>query len=354
MKSIIEWFVDNPIAANLLMLTIIFVGLKNMPIVGKSVFPQIEFDYLDISASYSAASPKSVEQQVIFRLEEAIADLEGIDSINSIAREGSAKVSITVLKGYDSQRLFNKVKSRIDALTTLPDEVDNVQVSEFLPKRPLMSIAVHGHVEEALLKFTAQWLRDELSLLEAVSTVGIEDVRKSEMAIEVSEKTLRRYGLQFDQIATVIRQSSLSIPGGVIKTDAGRLQVQTRGQAYSAEQFGSIVIATTDGGAQLLLGDIAKISDGFEEVDRDGSFNGESAAYLELYTTTPPDVLAAARLAREKVDQLRSRLPPGVKLTIWVDRSTWFTSRTTVSGIFINSHSSIVSVGFDRASLCFY
>ncbi|MFT5117727.1 MAG: multidrug efflux pump subunit AcrB, partial [Kiritimatiellia bacterium] len=327
MKPVIEWFIKNPIAANLLMVVILFVGLKNLPSMGKTVFPQTDQSSITISAAYNGASPREVEQQVIIRLEEAVADLEGIEDIFSTARDSSAEVSLTIVSDYDSQRLLNEVKSRIDSITTLPDEVDNVNVRERLVRRPLMSIAIHGNVDEALLKNTAQWLRDELSLLAPVSTVDIEGVRNNEMILEVSENTLRQYGLSLKQIADSIRRSSLNIPGGTVKTDAGNVQVQTRGQAYSAEDFAAIVVVSTDSGASLLLGDIATIIDGFEDIDSEDSFNGQPAAYLELYTTTPPDVLDAAAATKEKINQLKTRLPQGVELTIWKDRSSWFKSR---------------------------
>lgn len=327
MKRIVEWFIDNPIAANLLMVVILFVGLKNIPSIGKTVFPQTDQGSINISAAYQGAGPSEVEQQVVIRLEEAVADLEGIDEIFSTAREGLAQVTLTILKDYDSQRLLNDVKTRIDGVTTLPDEVDNVMVREALPKRPLMSVAIHGDVDEKIVKETAQWLRDEMTLLPSVSSVAIEGVRNSEMSIEVSENTLRQYGLTLDQIATRIRQSSLNIPGGTVKTDAGNVQVQTRGQAYSEKEFATIVITTTSSGAQLLLGDIATINDGFESVDSEDSFNGQPAAYLELYTTTPPDVLDAAAEVKQLIDTLRPRLPADMELTIWSDRSLLFESR---------------------------
>jgi len=326
-KRIIEWFIDNPIAANLLMVTILFVGLKNLPSMGKSVFPQTDQGSIEITATYRGASPQEVEQQVIVRLEEAVADLEGIEEMTSTARESSALLLLDVVKDYDSQRLLNNVKSRIDALITLPDEVENIQVSETVPSLPLMSIAVHGSVDEALLKETAQWLRDELALLSSVSTVDIEGVRNNEMSIEISEQTLRQYNLTFNEVANRIRNTSLNVPGGTVKTDSGNIQVQTRGQAYSADEFANIVIATNDDGAQLLLGDVANVEDGFEDVDSEDSFNGQSAAYLELFTTTPPNVLTAAAEARETIDILRPRLPPGIEMTISTDRSTWFKSR---------------------------
>ena len=327
MKRIVEWFIENPIAANLLMVVILLVGLKNIPAIGKTVFPQTDQSSISISTSYKGASPSEVETQVIVRLEEAVADLEGIDEIFSTAREGLAQLTLTIIKDYDSQRLFNDVKTRIDAITTLPDEVDTVNVRESIPKRPLMSVAIHGDADEQRLKETAQWLRDEMTLLPSVSSVTIEGVRNNEMSIEVSEKTLRQYVLTLDDIATRIRRSSLNVPGGTVKTDAGNVQVQTRGQAYSAKEFSNIVIATSDNGAQLLLGDIATITDGFADDDSEDNFNGQPAAYLELFTTTPPDVIDAAAEAKELIEVLRTRLSADMELTIWRDRSLLFESR---------------------------
>lgn len=327
MKRITEWFIDNPIAANLLMIVILFIGVKNLPSIGKTVFPQTDQSNINISASYQGASPSEVEQQVIIRLEEAVADLEGIEDIFSTARESLAQLTLTIIKDYDSQRLLNDVKSRIDAITTLPDEVDEINVREALPKFPLMSIAIHGHVDDQVLKSTAQWLRDELSLLDSVSTVSLEGVRNNEMSIEVSEIILRQYNLTLDQVANSIRRSSLNVPGGTVKTESGNVQVQTRGQAYTENDFANIVVATTVSGGQLLLGDIASISDGFEDIDSEDNFNNQPAAYLEVFTTTPPDVLDAARETKKAIDTLRPQLPPGMELTIWQDRSNLFKSR---------------------------
>jgi len=327
MNTIVRWFVDNPIAANLLMLVILLGGIKSLPSLSKEVFPRINTSTIEISAIYPGASPSEVERQIVIRLEEAVADLAGIDELNSTARLGSGSVFVEVVSGYDSQRLLNNIKSRIDALSTLPDEVEDVQVKESLPKHALMSVALFGDVEERLLKQTALWVRDELALLDSVSTVDIEGTRKDEMAIEVSELALRHYNLRFDDITRAIRNASLNLPAGTVKGDTGNIQVQTRGQAYTAEDFNRIVIASRDDGAQLTLGQVATVNDGFNEVDLQGNFNGSASVYVELYATTPPDILASAADAKAVIERLRPQLPEGVSISVWRDWSTVFKSR---------------------------
>ncbi|MGH1487128.1 MAG: efflux RND transporter permease subunit [Cellvibrionaceae bacterium] len=330
MRPIVHWFIDNPIAANLLMIVIIIGGLTNFFVVGKEVFPLGEVDSLAISASYSGASPREVEQQVVIRIEEAIADLDGIDEISSTARESGAYITIDVVKDYDTQRLLNNVKTRIDALTTLPDDVDDIQVREIVARHRLMNIAVYGNVAETILKEAAEWLQQELLMLDAVSNIDIEGTRDREMIIEIPERTLRHYDLRFDEVASAIRNSSINIPAGAIKSNAGDLQVQTRGQAFTADEFANIVIVTGDTNAQLRLGDIATIRDDFAEANTRANFNGYPVAYLQLYTSDPPDVVNASENTRAKIDSLKDQLPSGVSVDIWFDWATVYDSRMTL------------------------
>ncbi|MFT7222840.1 MAG: multidrug efflux pump subunit AcrB [Cellvibrionaceae bacterium] len=327
MKTITDWFIDNPIAANLLMVLIFASGYFYFGSLGKETFPRSDFDSLSISASYPGASPAEVEQQIIIRIEEAIADLEGIDEIISRAGEGSANITLEVVKDFDTQRLLNNVKTRIDALNTLPEEVDEIRVTESVIQKLLMRVAVFGNVSEVVLKETAQWLQEELLKEDAISSVGIDGTRDRELSIEVSESTLRNYRLSFDEIAAAVRQRSINLPAGTIKSESGNFLLQTRGQAYTAEDFAAIVVATDANNGELKLGQIADIRDGFAERDLRGNFNGYPAAYLILYTSTPPDIVEAAASARAAFERLSPQLPQEVSVDIWFDWSTIFESR---------------------------
>lgn len=327
MRAVIHWFVDNPIAANILMILIIVCGALGFSSIGKEVFPLGDVDSLSISASYSGASPQEVEQQVIIRIEEAIADLDGIDEIYSAAREGTASITIDVTKDFDTQRLLNNIKTRIDALNTLPEDVDNIQVREIVARRQLMNIAVYGDVAGALLKETTEWLQQELLKLDAVSNVDIEGVRNREMTIEISEQSLRHYDLRFDDIAAAVRNSSINLPAGAVKSEAGDLQVQTRGQAFTADDFSNITIVTGENSSQLTLGDVAHIRDDFAEANARANFNGYPVAYLQVYTSNPPDVTRASETARELIDSLKGQFPQGVEAEVWFDWAVVYKSR---------------------------
>jgi len=327
MNRLIQWFVENPIAANVLMAIIALGGLSNLASLNKEVFPGAETGVVLVEMVYPGAGPKEVEEQIVKRVEEAIADLDGVDKITSTASQSLAVISIQSVNDYDLQRLLNNVKARIDSVSTFPTDAERATVTEVLWQSEIMSIAIYGHAGEAVLKRTGERVRDEMALLPGISTVKLKATRPDEMSIEVSEQALRRYNLNFEQVANTVRQSSLNLPAGTIKTTSGDIQLQTRGQAYTEDDFRQIVIDSREDGAQRLLGDVAIIKDGFAEQDIVAHFNGQPAVFLDVLSSEQPDVLESAAIIQQYITDNEHLLPDGVHMTVWSDWSYLFQGR---------------------------
>lgn len=325
MSRLIQWFVENPIASNLLMAVILIGGAFNLANLNKEVFPSVDANRIQIVVPYPGAGPSEVEELVVQRVEEAIADLDGIEEIVSTAKKDVATVVVEAINGYESQRLLNDIKGRVDAIPTLPEDAERPQYKELLWRTDVMSIGVYGHVNEALLKSTGERVRDELALLPGISVVELNGTRADEMAIEISEQSLRRYNLSFEQVVKAVRQSSLNLPAGSIKSNAGEIQLQTRGQAYTAEDFENIVVTSREDGAKLYIRDIATVEDGFVERDMVARLNGKPAVFLEVFITEKPDVLKAAKTVAAYTES--AQLPPGIEMSVWRDWSVVFKSR---------------------------
>ena len=327
MNKIIQWFVENSVAANLAMMVIFIGGGIAVFKMNKEAFPAANTGIIEISAPYPGAGPKEVEEQILIRIEEAIGDLDGIDQISSTARLGSGSVQVEAVQDYDVQKLLNNIQARIDSITTLPDDAERIQVREVQFRQQIMNIAVYGDVEEIALKQAAQHLRDELAILPNINLAELQAVRSDEMTIEVSEQTLRHYNLTFNQVVNAIRSSSVNLPAGTIKSSGGDLQLQTRGQAYYAEDFESIIIDSNRDGVMLRLGDIATIKDGFEESEFVALLNGQPAVYINLFITDNPNVLKAREQVYAYLQDLQGNLPPGIKVSLWNDQTIMFEDR---------------------------
>jgi multidrug efflux pump subunit AcrB len=327
MKNIINWFVHNPIAANLLMLLIIVSGLLNIPRIDKEFFPQSPATVIEVLVPYLGAGPKEVEEQICIRLEEAIHDLDGIEKIVSTARQGLGATRVEVEADYDSQRLLNDIKSRVDSLSTLPGEAERPQIKEVLWRHQMLSLALAGDLPENTLKQYGEKIRDELAALPHVSVVNLSGTRPYEMSIEVSENNLRRYNLGFQHVVDAIRNSSLNLPAGSIRANSGDIQLQTRGQAYTAADFEHLVLIHKLDGTRVLLGDVATVVDGFVDTDSIARFNGKPAVFLDIQVSNNPDVLKTSATVKRYIKESARHLPQGLELTAWRDTADPFRGR---------------------------
>jgi len=322
MKGLIAWFANNPVAANLLMAVIFGLGLWSVfELVPLEVFPEFERDTVTIDLRYRGATPAEVEEAVVIRVEEAIADLSGIEELTSSANEGSGQVRIDVDKGYEPRELLDDIKNRVDAITTFPDDVErpSYRVVEF--RREVISVVVAGALTERDLRKLGELIRDDLTALPNVSQADLVAVRPYEMSIEVDQHTLESYNLSLNDIVAAVQRSSIDLPAGAIKTSGGEILLRTRGQAYDARQFAAIPVRSNPDGARLRLGDIASIHDGFDEEPLFAQFNGQPAVLIEVYRTGGQSALEVGRAVRAYVADKQEQLPPGVSLDYWRDRS---------------------------------
>jgi multidrug efflux pump subunit AcrB len=323
----LRWFTENKVASNLLMIAIIIGGLTSLPLLDREVMPGIPLDMIQIDVDYPGASPAEIEERICIRIEEAIHDLEGIKAIHSEAVDGRGGVAVEVDKGFSTERMLNDIKARVDALDTLPERAEEPQIREAPWSEEVIEMVISADTDEAALRNIALRVRDDVARLPGVDEVDVEGLRQPEMSIEVSEHTLRKYNLTFDDVVNAIRRSSINLSGGAIRTEGGDITLRTFEQAYVAADFADIVLLRNADGTRVLLGEVADIRDGFEETDELSRFNGQRAAAIIVRVRNNPDVVAVNEAVRNYAEKARATLPPGVGLDIWLDRSTIFHSR---------------------------
>lgn len=324
----IRWFVDNPIAANLLMVFLVVGGVLAIPGMDKKYFPDFELNTVSVTMPYPGAGPREVEQQICMRIEEAVHDLNGVKEIRSTARQGMGTVLIEAEPDYDMQRLTSEVRTRVDAISTFPADAERPVVTELAHRHHLAMVTLAGDIGERQLKELGERLRDDLARQPDVAVVELSSPRPYEVSVEVSEHTLRRYGLTFDDVVAAIRAYSINLPAGALQTGEGDMLLQTRGQAYDRPDFERIPLLSTRDGTQIVLGDIAAIRDGFEDTDARMRLNDMPAHNLHIYVTSNPNTLATSASVHRWLDEARERLPEGVALKLWRDEAQPFRERT--------------------------
>lgn len=327
MKGTLGWFVQNPVAANLVMLLILAGGFMSMSSLNKELFPSVAQDVIQVSVAYPGAGPREVEEQICIRIEEAIQDLDGVKRIRSWANFGGGNVSVELKDGVDVQKLYNDIKTRVDGITTLPGDSERPQISQSVHRERLLRVAIAGEVSERQLKEYGRKLREELVALNHVDIAELNAVRNDEVAIEVSEFNLRRYGLNFDDVVNAIRQSSVNLPAGLIRSSAGDFQVQTKGQAYEQSDFERIPLVTNPDGTKVLIGDVATVTDGFADTNVYTRFDGTHAVFIDVFSSSNPDLIKTSEAVNAHIATLQGSLPSGIAVSVWSDLSFMFKGR---------------------------
>ena len=338
----LTWFVDNPVAANLMMAIFITGGFISLATMHKEEFPNIEPGIVQIQIPYLGAAPEEVEEAVCIRVEEAIEGVDGMDRFSSTSREGMCSVMVEVSQNADITTVLNDIKGKVDAISTFPAETEKPIVSSMQFRGQTISLAVHGKTDEASLKLLAEEIRDDISLLEGISQVSVTYARPWEISIEVSEQTLRQYNLTMSQIANAIRRASLDLPGGSIKTLGGEILLRSKGQAYRGPDFEDIVVVTRPDGTNIEIGDIAVVKDAFQEGFLRAKFDGERSVAVTVYRVDQEDTITSANSVKQYIEEKRVQLPPGISLTVWIDESIALNRR--ISALTKNAYAGLALV----------
>jgi len=317
----IAWMATHSVAANLLMLLLVIGGAMTLTTIRQEEFPAIDTDMIRVTVEYPGAAPTEVEEGVCIRIEEELEGLQEMDRMSSLAVEGACVVTVELFPSSDADVALDEVQSRINAMDTLPEETEKPIVSKIEIRSQVVSIAITGDLDEHALAKLGHEVRDEVAALPDVSQVDLDFVRPYEISIEVSEATLRRHELSFDQVATAVRRWSLDMPGGSVKSAGGEILLRTKGQAYTGREFEEVVVLTRTDGTTLELGEIADIRDDFEEGDLKARLDGQPAVVVSARRMGDEDILDISAQVYAYLDQKRGELPPGVQLVAFNDES---------------------------------
>ncbi len=160
------------------------------------------------------------------------------------------------------------------------------------------------------MRLQAESVRDEMLRLPGITQADLGGVRPFEISISVPQATLREYGITLDTVAQAIRNASRDIPGGTVKTTGGDILVRSLGQAYKQDDFANITVISSANGSRIRLGDIAHINDGFNEDELYSEYDGEKAAFINVYRIGDQNAITLANIPVVNENSVKLHYPP--------------------------------------------
>lgn len=323
----ISWMARHPVAANLLMVFFIVGGLIFALRMKQEVFPALELDVITVRTEYPGASPEEVEQGITLAIEDEARSIVDVNRVFSSSAENGSTVFVELLSGADADKALQELKNAVDRIRSFPEEAERPVVSLVEAQREVISLILYGPAEEALLRSMAEQVRDELLLKGDITLVELAAARPYEIAIEVPQENLRAYGLTLGEIASIIRRSAVELPAGGVKTESGEVLLRTQERRDFASEFANIPVLSRPDGSKVFLEDIAQLRETFEDTDREAYFNGQRAMRLNIFRVGDQRPLDIAATVHDYVKSLRERLPEGMGVHVWNDRSELFRDR---------------------------
>ena len=331
MNGIVSWFARNAVAANLLMIVAFAGGIFGYSRMEQEMFPVVNVTGASVIVAWNGASPQDIEDQIVTRIEEAVADLNGLDRITSIASEGSGVVNIKGRDDVDMDVFLKDVERRVNQINNLPQAAFQPQIQRWEQRDQYMGFAVHGNVDSRTLKRVADKVRDELAKLPGGELAELQGTLDEQVSIEVSEEALRRFGLSFSDVANAIRQSSLNSSGGRIESSIGDVNITARQLADTADQFDKIIVRQTTEEGTVYVSDIAQVIDGFVSDKLKATFDNEPTAFVMVSSPDKMDIVKYTdgfkKFVKEANEHKNGILPEAVRIdTLW-DNSVEFKAR---------------------------
>jgi len=319
-NKLISWFIDNHVAANILMLLLLVGGIISVMGMRTETFPTIDPRLIAVSVNYPGATPYEIADSITRRVEEELVGIEGVKRIASTASEGYGVVNIELEDFIDADDVYNEVETSVNSLINFPpQDAEKPIISKVKVTPNVLTLAIYGDVDEYSLRYWADFVEDQLRNLPAVGLTTVRGVREYQISIEIDEDSLSHYGLTLGEIANKINEFGSDIPSGTVESSRGDILLRIQEKKYRGKDFANIVLKTLPSGNSLLLGDVAKIIDGFEDKNLISKFNNKAAAFIDVKRSASEDTLKIANEVKEYLKNIE--LPTGLSIVIGQDET---------------------------------
>ena len=290
-------------------------------------FPEFDLEIVLVTVPYPGATPDEVEEGICQKVEEACRSVAGIKKITSVAQEGMGYCVFELQDSIkDVQKTLGEIRSEVERIPSMPELAEDPKIEQVTLRTPAIKVGVlapqnaAGDITSELeLRDVAEVVRDDLLALPAVSAANLIGAKDFQIDIEISEETLRKYGLSLQKVAEIVRRENLELPGGTIRSERGEILLRGKNKRYVGAEIAKLPLITLSDGLVLTVGDLGTVRDEFADIASTNQINGRPGMVVSIDRSSGEDLLAMVAAVKKYV--AGAELPPGYALTTWADQS---------------------------------
>ncbi|MDX1552692.1 MAG: efflux RND transporter permease subunit [Marinobacter sp.] len=323
MRTLIFAALDRSRTTLLTLMFLILGGIAAFQAIPKEANPDVTIPMIYVSMTLEGISPEDAERLLIRPMEQELRSLEGIKEMRGTASEGHASVMLEFDAGFDPDVALQDVREKVDtARSKLPQEADEPRVNEInVALFPVMSVGLSGPLSERELVTVARRLQDAIEGIPEVLEVDIGGDREDLLEIVVDPQVLESYGIDFDQLASLVTRNNQLVAAGSLDTGAGRMAMKVPGVIESVEDVMSMPIKV-DGDTVVTFGDVAMLQRTFKDPTGYARINGEPALVLEISKRTGANIIETVGEVKELIEAAGPELPDELEVRYIMDQST--------------------------------
>jgi multidrug efflux pump len=319
--NITDVCIRRSVLAWMIMAATILFGMVSASRLGVSQMPDVDSPNITVSVSWPGAAPEEIEHGIIEPLEQALAQVEGIQQINASASVSRARLTAVFPVGRNIDLALQDVQAKVaQTQRQLPKDVDQPTISKSNPDdQPLLTIAVRGAFSRQLLADVARYqVQQKLQTIPGVGQVTTSGYLDRNIRLWVDAEKLVERNVTIAEINQALTRQHVVVPGGQLQTPGRDITVQVLGEAADLEAFKHIVVANrTD--APIYLEDVALIEDGFEDARTAARVDGIPIQALQVLKQRGSNAVSVANAVRAAIEELKKTIPAGMELEVLSD-----------------------------------
>lgn len=328
------WMIRHGIAPNLLMFALLIGGLVMSLVIRKEYMPETTLDSIYVYVSYPGAAPSEMENSIALPIEGALDNLAGIRSLKTFITTGFVRVQGELEAGANAQKVYQDAQQAVNRISSFPSGMEKPRVNLGSRVVDVMEVVVHADLDKLSVKRVAEQVRDRMLQSPYISQVKLSGMPQEEIHVEIPQTTLQAYNLTLNQVSSQIKRSVVEQSAGKIKADNGDILVSVDERTYWADELAQVPILSGEQGDQLLLGDIAEVSEGFADERYLVTYGGQLSARLNIYRVGDQSPSDIADSIKAMWPELEAMVPAGGGLSIVDDDATNYQKRL---GLLLNN-----------------
>jgi len=323
--NITDVSIRNPVFAWMMMASTVLFGIVALTRVGISQYPDVDNPNITVSLSWQGASPPAVERQIVEPIEQAISQVEGVQSIASQARSGNARITATFDMSRDVDLALQDIQARVaQTQRSLPKDVQAPTVSKSNPDdTAILTLGVSGPFSRQMLADVARYqVQERLQTVPGVGQITLNGVVDRNVRIWLDSSKMAEKGVIATDITSAISREHVEVPGGQLMTGGRALDVRLLGEALDLASLRRLVVKKSKP-APVYLEEVGLIEDGFADATSIALLDGVPFQALGVLKQRGTNAVAVATAIRERVAEIQSSLPEGMKVDVLFDSTVF-------------------------------